>query len=500
MERRTICVAGHVDHGKTALVGALTGHDTDRLPEEKRRGLSIEPGFAPLDMPGSPSVSLVDLPGHERFVRHMVAGASGVDAYLLCVACDDAVMPQTREHLMVLRALDISTGVIALTKIDRADPATAAAQVRDLVGPDVEAVPVCARDGRGLGRLREALATLARTSPRRMHHGPSRLFVDRAFSVPGAGTVVSGTLWGAAVKDGDDVVVSPGDAVGRVRGLEVHGSSVPAVAGGRVAMNLARISVDEVTRGSCLMARSAPIPGVDRIDAVIAWEPGSQAALRSRRRLQLFLGTAEVAARCLLPKGEVVRAGESGVVNLRLERALPIRTGDRFVLRDAGPRTVGGGIVRNVSLPPQATMNDMVSSRKMPTTPAALAGRGGSALSDSGPAGLTAAGMERILGINSGEADILLRGLVDDGAAVHIGKGRVVDVAFIEAATGVVRATLSPDGITLRALADLWGVGRETARELAEYMDREGVTRRNGDQRYLNDSSSDATAEPPGAA
>ncbi|MEW6582284.1 MAG: selenocysteine-specific translation elongation factor, partial [Actinomycetota bacterium] len=220
--------AGHVDHGKTALVLALTGRDTDRLPEEKARGISIELGFAPLTLPGGRVLSLVDVPGHERFVRHMVAGASGIDGYLLCVAADDGVMPQTREHVDVLRLLGVRDGVVAVTKADLIDPDLAAEEVRDLLGDGPDVVAVSARTGEGIPDLVAALDRLAARLARRTAGGAPRLFVDRAFSVAGAGTVVTGTLWGGAVTPGDRVAVLPGGARGRVRGVQVHDRPVEA--------------------------------------------------------------------------------------------------------------------------------------------------------------------------------------------------------------------------------------------------------------------------------
>src|SRR5262245_55763498 len=209
--------AGHVDHGKTALVLALTGRDTDRLAAEKARGISIELGFAPLALPSGRRMSLVDVPGHERFVRHMVAGASGVDGYLLCVAADDGVMPQTREHMAVLGLLGVGHGVVAVTRADLAPPEAAAAGARELVGPGPEIVPVSVVTGEGVHEVRAALDRLAARLPRRTAGGRPRLFVDRAFTLRGAGTVVTGTLWGEGVSRGDRVVALPGGAAGRVR-------------------------------------------------------------------------------------------------------------------------------------------------------------------------------------------------------------------------------------------------------------------------------------------
>ena len=225
--------AGHVDHGKTSLVRALTGRDTDRLAAEVERGMSIELGFAPLDLPSGRRVSLIDVPGHERFVRHMVAGSTGVDGYLLCVAADDGVMPQTREHLAVLDLLGVREGVVAITRSDLADPADATAQLRALLGPSPEIVAVCAPSGGGIDGLRDALERLVAGLPARRTGGRPRLFVDRAFTVRGTGTVVTGTLWGGgAISRGDLVRVLPGDRSARVRGVEVHDAPAESAAGG----------------------------------------------------------------------------------------------------------------------------------------------------------------------------------------------------------------------------------------------------------------------------
>ena len=246
--------AGHVDHGKTALVLALTGRDTDRLPAEKARGISIALGFAPLALPEGRTVSLIDVPGHERFVRHMVAGASGVDGFLLCVAADDGVMPQTREHLAVLGLLGVRDGVVAVTRADLADPAAAAAAVRPLVAPATEVIPVCAPTGAGIPELRAALGRLAtRLVPRRAT-GPARLFVDRVFAIAGAGTVVTGTHWGAPVAPGDRVTVLPSGAAGRVRSVQAHDRPADRADGGRVALALAGVPRDAAPRGSCVCA------------------------------------------------------------------------------------------------------------------------------------------------------------------------------------------------------------------------------------------------------
>src|SRR3954462_12093882 len=217
----TLGTAGHIDHGKTALVGALTGVDTDRLPEEKARGISIALGYAPLTLPSGRRLSVVDVPGNKRFVRTMVAGATGIDLYLMAVAADDGVMPQTREHAAVLAALGVTAGVVAVTKADKADPARALAEAAALL-PGAEAVAVSARTGLGLDALRDALERVAGRVAGRAGPGGLRLHVDRAFSVRGAGTGVTGTLWSGAAARGEQVTVLPAGRRARVRAVEVH--------------------------------------------------------------------------------------------------------------------------------------------------------------------------------------------------------------------------------------------------------------------------------------
>jgi selenocysteine-specific elongation factor len=337
--------AGHVDHGKTALVLALTGRDTDRLPAEKSRGISIELGFAPLDLPSGRRLSLVDVPGHERFVRHMVAGASGVDGYLLCVAADDGVMPQTREHLAVLRLLGVADGVVAVTKADLSPAGAAADAARELVGDGPEIVPVSAVAGDGLGQLRGALDRLAGRLRRRTAGGRPRLFVDRAFSLPGAGTIVTGTLWGEGIGAGDRVVALPGGAAGRVREVQAHERTVARAAGGRTALNLAGLAPGQVPRGACVVRAGDGWAATDLLDVALQLLPDAGRRLRTRGRLQAFLGTAEVPAACVLLAADALEPGDRGYAQLRLERPVAAAPGDRLVLRSAERRTVAGAVV-----------------------------------------------------------------------------------------------------------------------------------------------------------
>jgi selenocysteine-specific elongation factor len=256
----TVGTAGHIDHGKTWLVRALTGKDTDRLPEEQERGISIDLGYAPLDLPGGRRLSVIDVPGHERFIRNMVAGASGIDLFLLVVDATEGARPQTHEHLAILRLLGIDRGVVAVTKADAADPAMVelvVAEARDLV-PGAEVVPVSAKTGEGLDKLRAALETAAETREHEALIGATRLYVDRAFTLHGSGTVVTGTLWSGSVGEGDELRAEPSGVDVRVRSVQVHDEPVPrAEAGQRVAVALPGVDRGSLRRGEALVERGA---------------------------------------------------------------------------------------------------------------------------------------------------------------------------------------------------------------------------------------------------
>jgi selenocysteine-specific elongation factor len=328
----TLGTAGHIDHGKTALVKALTGTDTDRLAQERERGISIELGFAQLTLPSGRRLSVVDVPGHERFVRTMVAGATGIDLYLMVVAADDGVMPQTREHAAVLRALGIETGVIAITKADLADPAQALAAARGLLpGADAAVTSVSTGDG-----LTELIAALERAAAgvlsRAGAAGPPRLHVDRVFTIKGAGTVVTGTLWSGAIARGDTLTVLPAGTPARVRGLHVHDEPVQtAPAGQRVAVNLV-IDRDGVARGDLLAG--GDVNPTRTLDAVLELDGD----IEHGARVQVHHGTRETPARLTALGGRFWQ--------VRLERPLMALDGDRVVIRRISPPgTLGGGTV-----------------------------------------------------------------------------------------------------------------------------------------------------------
>jgi selenocysteine-specific elongation factor len=332
----TLGTAGHIDHGKTALIRALTGVDTDRLPEEQARGISIELGYAQLELPSGRRLSLVDVPGHERFVRTMVAGATGIDMYLMAIAADDGVMPQTREHALVLRALGVQTGVVAITKSDLADPDVATLEASELL-PGVATVPVSARTGIGLDELRQALVQAADSvSGRSGGDGGARLHIDRVFTIRGAGTVVTGTLWAGEIGRGDELALLPRGRRVRVRGVQVHDQPRDrASAGQRVAANLVGVAVSEIERGDVLAAIDADIRPTYLIDAKLefaAREP------EHGERVQVHHGTRETPARLAWLGGDFWQA--------RLEQPLVPVAGDRLVVRQiAPPDTIGGGVV-----------------------------------------------------------------------------------------------------------------------------------------------------------
>ena len=341
----TVGTAGHIDHGKTWLVRALTGKDTDRLPEERARGISIDLGYAPLELPDGRRLSLVDVPGHERFVRNMVAGATGIDLFLLVVDAGEGARPQTHEHLAILSLLGIERGVVAVTKADAVDEETlelALEEARELV-PGAEAVAVSAKTGLGLDELRAALARaadLVALSNKVSTAAPARLYVDRVFSLRGIGTVATGTLWSGSVGEGDTLRAEPAGRDVRVRSVQVHDREVErAEAGQRVALALPGVSRGELRRGDALVAPGA-FPVGYRLDVTLE----ELAPIDDGARLNVHHGTAAIPAR-------VVRAGER-YAQLRLAAPIVAARGDRIVLR--GETTVGGGTVIDAAPPRHA--------------------------------------------------------------------------------------------------------------------------------------------------
>jgi selenocysteine-specific elongation factor len=329
----TVGTAGHIDHGKTWLVKALTGKDTDRLPEERARGISIDLGYAPLELPDGRRISLIDVPGHERFVRNMVAGATGIDMFLLVVDAGEGARPQTHEHLAVLRLLGIERGIVAVTKADTVEPelvALVVEEARELV-PGAPVVVTSAQTGAGLDELLAALGEAAAEVEQRAPDGPTRLFVDRVFTLRGIGTVVTGTLWSGSLGEGDVLRAEPAGLDVRVRSVHVHGTPVErAEAGQRVAAALPGIERGQLQRGDALVEPGA-YPVSYRLDVVL----DELADIPDGRRLHVHHGTGEHYAR-------VIRAGER-FAQLRLSSPVIAERGDHVVLRER--TTVGGGTV-----------------------------------------------------------------------------------------------------------------------------------------------------------
>ncbi len=539
----TVGTAGHVDHGKTWLVRALTGKDTDRLPEEQRRGISIDLGYAPLELPDGRRLSLVDVPGHERFVRNMVAGATGIDLFLLVIDAAEGARPQTHEHLAILRLLGIDRGVVAVTKADAVDEETLALAVeeaRELV-PEAEVVAVSAKTGMGLDALRAALAAAA--GERTVRDAPTRLYVDRVFTLRGIGTVVTGTLWSGTVGEGDELRVEPAGLDVRVRSVQVHDRAVErAEAGQRVAVALPGVERDRLARGDALIAPDS-YPTTFRLDVALEELDDVPAALT------VHLGTADVPAR-------VARHGR--FAQLRLEHPVVAARGDRVVLR--ARTTVGGGVVLDPRPPRRvdperleriergelaATVHEPVradslrhlgdvngleragdwvfSPEWLEELRASVHERLAQAdPSDPGidpPAAPWAAAVAPLLGLErrgsrlylpgavarvEGSAELLAelaaagpnpvkiddpklaRGLEQAGQLVRVGNGLAVGTAAFEQARAALLAECEAAGkITIARFRDLLGVGRRAAQLLLERFDADGVTRRVGDERVL---------------
>ncbi len=345
--------AGHIDHGKTALVRLLTGVDTDRLPEEKKRGISIDLGFAPLVTPAGVHVGIVDVPGHERFVKNMLAGVGGIDLVLLVIAADEGVMPQTCEHLAIVKLLGVQRGIVVLTKRDLVEREwvdevrrDVAALLQDTAFAGAPVVEFSAVTGAGKAELLAALDQQLANVASRETAEPARLPIDRVFTVEGFGTVVTGTLWRGRVRSGDTLELLPRGASVRVRRVQVHGATVEeARAGQRTAVALHGVEKEQVERGDWLVApgslRPSPI-----LDARFELLPDVPKAWPANTRVRFHLGASEIIGRLVLLEGDSVRPGATALAQVRLEKPTVAARGDRFVIRSYSPsRTIGGGTV-----------------------------------------------------------------------------------------------------------------------------------------------------------
>ncbi|HZU39731.1 MAG TPA: selenocysteine-specific translation elongation factor [Solirubrobacteraceae bacterium] len=494
----TLGTAGHIDHGKTALIRALTGVDTDRLPQERARGISIELGYARMHLPSGRRLSVIDVPGHERFVRAMVAGATGIDLYLMTIAADDGVMPQTREHAAVLRALDVTAGVVAVTKSDLADPELALLEASELL-PGAEAVAVSARAGTGLDELRAALDRAAAGLPGRAERAePARLHVDRVFTIRGAGTVVTGTLWSGRIARGDELAVLPAGDRARVRGVQVHDEAVErAVAGQRVAVNLTGLSVEEIDRGDVLSQPGSGLAPTYLVDVELGFE---DRAPEPGERVTVHHGTRETPARMAWLGGRFWQ--------LRLERQLVPARGDRVVVRQiAPPDTLGGGTVLDPHPRKHGPGRELTArlerlSRGEPDDAPPPEGRPAEpppplepAAAELGPGALAlaqrllAAGFEPPL--DSELAPVDLAALRRAGVAVRVSKTlHYHRDTLAEVRRRVLELAARGDGaVTLAQLRDELATSRKFAQALLEHLDAEKVTLRRGEAHVVRASA-----------
>ena len=360
--------AGHIDHGKSALVLALTGTDPDRLAEEKARGITIKLGFAQLELPNGRTMGVVDVPGHERFGKQMIAGATGVDVALLVIAADDGVMPQTVEHVAVLQTLGIETCVVALTKADLVDEDWLDLVTDEVAGfleatpyADAPIVPVSSKTGQGIEDLKQAIQDVAARAKRADGGTTARLPIDRVFTIKGAGTVVTGTLWSGTVSSGDELEALPSSKRFRVRTVQIHGKPAErASAGNRVALNLADAGSDELAAGDFLCT-PASTHLTDRFDCQFTYIDTAKRnkPLETGARMHIAHGTREVIGRVLFCDGlEKLTPGESTYAQIRLEEPLPIRARDRFIVRTYSPVQVAGGGMALLAHPRRRTTLD----------------------------------------------------------------------------------------------------------------------------------------------
>lgn len=419
--------AGHVDHGKTTLIKAMTGVNTDRLKEEQERGLTIDLGFASLRLPSGRLVGIVDVPGHERFLKNMLAGASGIDIAMLVIAADEGVMPQTTEHMEVLDLLETRQGLVALTKCDMVEEEwleivedDIGAALRDTFLKDARIVRVSGTTGRGMDELVRELDRLADASVERSIEGPFRLPIDRVFTMTGFGTVITGTLVSGTLRVGDAVTVLPKGIDSRIRQLQMHGKKQDAAyAGSRVAVNLVGVDVPDLTRGDVLLPPGY-LQATKTLDASVLVLKDSPRPLTNRTRIRLHIGTTEAIGRVFILGADAIAPGGNGLVQLRLEEPVVAARGDRFVLRFYSPmRVMGGGVVLDANITKHRRGDQSVIARLQ----RALEGDPALIVEDAlaaSEAGLVKSEIARKTGLTEPEVASALRELVESARALEI--------------------------------------------------------------------------------
>lgn len=439
MKHIVIGTAGHVDHGKTCLTRALTGVDTDRLKEEQKRGITIEIGFAQLTLPNGQTASIIDVPGHEKFIRNMLVGAAGMDVVLMVIAADEGFMPQTREHLGILSLLGVQNGIIVVTKADMVEPEwleaieeEAREDVQGTFLQDAPIIAVSSYTGQGIQELKQLVVDLVEGAEQRNQDRPFRLPVDRVFSVDGFGTVVTGTLVEGSLALGDEVCVYPGEKKARVRGLQNHDKSADRVSAGmRVAVNLSGVDKADLKRGDTL-AKPGSMLLSQQMDVQLSMLKDAPYPIKNDSRLHFHHGSRELVCKCVLLGRDTLEAGETGFAQLRFTEPVAAKNGDHFVVRFFSPTvTVGGGVLLNVA-PQRHKRND-------PNILEGLAARASGsserqvvqALRDAGVSMLKRAELAKAAGLTEGELDEPLAQLLDEGRAVDLG-GRYMDHDAVE--------------------------------------------------------------------
>jgi selenocysteine-specific elongation factor len=467
MKHIVVGTAGHIDHGKSALVHALTGIDPDRLKEEKERGITIELGFAHCTI-GQLTVAFVDVPGHERFVKTMLAGVGGLDCVMLVIAADESVMPQTREHFDICRLLQVQQGVVVLTKADLVDDETlelVRLEARELVERSFLAcapvVSVSARTGAGLDELRQTLTAIAATVTRRRQDGAARLPIDRAFSMQGFGTVVTGTLGTGRVRIDDELALVPGSQRVRVRGVQVHGKRRDeAVSGQRTAVNLGGIDLAEITRGQSLISPGS-LTTTRRVDAVLDLLPSAR-PLRHGTRVRFHQGTSEVLGRISIAGAATeVRPGNRAGVRVRLESPAALTRGDRFIVRAYSPTiTIGGGEVLDPD-PPRTGVRAARAQDRFEALQADTADALARMIQDTGAAGLAVDAVSSRGGVAAADRAAVIASLEAGGLARQAGDCLVAPDVARDTSRRLL--ALVSDFHKAQPLVD--GIPREEARE-----------------------------------
>ena len=516
MPHIVVGTAGHIDHGKTALVKALTGIDADRLKEEKARGITIDLGFANLLLESGATVSFIDVPGHERFIKNMLAGVGGIDAVMLVIAVDEAVKPQTREHLDICSLLHIRHGVTVLTKVDKSTSERAnvvEAEVREfLKGSFLEEaaiVRVSSSSGTGLPQLVQELSGLAAQARPRDVNGAFRLPVDRSFTMKGFGTVVTGTLLAGRVQKDDEVEILPAQRRTRVRGAQIHGM--------RTALNLHGVDVSDVKRGMVVAAPGALQP-TSMIDCEVQLLPGAPGAIVMRKRIRFHIGTAELMGYVVLLGCDRLDVGQAAFAQIRLEAPTVAVSGDRFIIRQYSPMvTIGGGEILDVSPRKHRRMDSLVLERLNAIKRRSAADRMKMFIEETKvrfvdsipPAGLSADEItmrsviearfrdyglmppppNRIvdeLNLDRTVGRKLVRLLTQGGILVNVGSELVVYRDSLASLIRDVRGLKAHNPrLGVGEFKELTGVSRKYAIPLLEYLDRQRVTRRIGDDRTI---------------